>query len=377
DAPSRACQWKQDQAHPMKIGLLFTSHPDPATEPYPHQAVHQRTTNEVLEAEQLGFDSVWIAEHHFSNRYGILPDPFSYLAYLAAKTSRIKLSAGVMVVPLHHPLRIVENAAFIDILSNGRFQLGLGSGYRPYEFEGLGVDYEQRREMQEEAVPLILKGFHEKRVEAKGKYYNFTMGEGYEILPQPIQRPHPPFFMAAGTDRSIAYAARNGFGLMQSSLPSVETIAAHVAHYRRHMIEAKAPYNQNPAFGDVDVARMVYVAPTDEQAREESEAGIVRHMKSFLGGGNTGRYLGEVTEKYEESAFAYDTLAKTTLIHGSPETVIRRIEDFRKAGATSLMLHYPPYYGPERTVQMLRFFAKEVLPHVQRIEAQPHRVAAE
>ncbi|MDX2156472.1 MAG: LLM class flavin-dependent oxidoreductase [Hyphomicrobiaceae bacterium] len=361
----------------MKIGVLFTSHPDPATEPYPHHAVHERTTREVLEAEQLGFDSIWIAEHHFSNRYGILPDPFSYLCYLAGKTSRIKLSAGVMVVPLHHPLRIVENAAFVDILSNGRFQLGLGSGYRPYEFDGLGVDYEQRREMQEEAVPLILRGFHEKRVSASGRYYNFEIEDGYEILPRPVQQPHPPLFLAAGTERSMAYAARNGFGLMQSSLPSVETIAAHVAHYRRHMAEATAPLDRNPAFGEVDVARMVYVAPTDAKAREESEAGIVRHMKSFLGGGNTGRYLGEVTEKYDESAFAYDHLAKTTLLHGSPDTVIRRIEEFRRAGATSLMLHYPPYYGPERTLGMLRLFAKEVLPHVQRMAASPHRAAAE
>ena len=142
----------------MKIGILYTSHPDPATEPHPYHAVHARTTREVLEAEALGFDSIWIAEHHFSNKYGILPDPFSYLCYLAALTKRIKLCAGVMVVPLHHPMRIVENAAFIDILSNGRFQLGLGSGYRPYEFEGLGVDYEARRDMQEEAIPLILKG---------------------------------------------------------------------------------------------------------------------------------------------------------------------------------------------------------------------------
>ena len=67
----------------MEVGILFTSHPDPETEPYPHQAIHARTTEEILEAEALGFDSVWIAEHHFSNRYGILPDPFSYLAYLA------------------------------------------------------------------------------------------------------------------------------------------------------------------------------------------------------------------------------------------------------------------------------------------------------
>ena len=93
-----------------------------------------------------------------------------------------------MIVPLHHPLRIVENAAFVDILSNGRFQLGLGSGYRPYEFEGLGVDYEARREIQEEAIPLILKGFHEKRVSAQGKYYNFTARATTKCFRSPSRR---------------------------------------------------------------------------------------------------------------------------------------------------------------------------------------------
>ena len=192
----------------MKVGILFTSHPDPKSEPYPHQSIHQRVTREVLEAEKLGFDSVWIAEHHFSNSYGILPDPFSYLSYLAAKTTRIKLGAAVMVVPLHHPMRIVENAAFVDILSDGRFQLGLGSGYRPYEFEGLGIDYEARREIQQEAIPLILQGFHEKRINADGKHFNFSMDDQYEIFPQPLQQPHPPFYMGAGTNDSMAFAGR-------------------------------------------------------------------------------------------------------------------------------------------------------------------------
>jgi alkanesulfonate monooxygenase SsuD/methylene tetrahydromethanopterin reductase-like flavin-dependent oxidoreductase (luciferase family) len=352
----------------MKVGLLFTSHPDPITEPYPHQTIHARVTREVMEAEALGYDSVWIAEHHFSNKYGILPDPFSYLSYLAAKTTRIKLGAAVMVVPLHHPLRIVENAAFVDILSNGRFQLGLGSGYRPYEFEGLGIDYHERREIQEEAIPLILKGFHDKRVNADGRYFKVKMDHAYEILPQPIQRPHPPFYMGAGTDRSMAYAARHGFGLMQSSLPSLETIAQHIAHYRRHMPEASAPFNQNPAFGEIDLVRMVYVAPTDAKARDESEAGIVRHMKSFMTG--TGGYLGDVSEKQDESAFAYEHLSKTTILHGSPDTVIRRIEEFARIGVTSLMIHYPPYYGTERTLAMLRLFAKEVLPHVTKLKSK-------
>jgi len=360
----------------MKFGLLFTSHPDPKSEPYPHQAIHARVTREVIEAEELGFDSIWIAEHHFSNTYGVLPDPFTYLGYLAAKTSRIKLGAAVMVVPLHHPMRIVENAAFVDILSNGRFQLGLGSGYRPYEFEGLGIDFETRRERQAEAIPLILKGFHEKRMTAAGKHFNFSIDEDFEIFPQPIQQPHPPFYMGAGTENSMRLAAQSGFGLMQSSLSSVEKIGENVAFYRSHMGEAPAPLNQNPAFGEVDVVRMVYVAETDQKAKEESEYGITHHMKTFLSGGKkTAGYLGDVTEKDDESQFAYDHLAATTILHGSPDTVIRRIEEFRKVGTTSIMLHYPPYYGVQQTLDMLRLFAKEVMPHVQTKSAADSAVA--
>jgi alkanesulfonate monooxygenase SsuD/methylene tetrahydromethanopterin reductase-like flavin-dependent oxidoreductase (luciferase family) len=361
----------------MQVGVLYTSHPDPTTEPYPHRDVHARVTREILEIEQLGFDSIWIAEHHFSNRYGILPDPFSYLAYLAAKTSVIKLGAAVMVVPLHHPLRIVENAAFIDILSNGRFQLGMGSGYRPYEFEGLGISYEERREIQMEAIPLILDGFHKKQVTAKGKHFNFDVSGDWEIFPQPVQQPHPPLYLGAGSPGSIAAAARNGFGLMQSTLPSVTAIGEHIALYREHMKAAPPPLDRNPAFGDVDVCRMAFVAPTDAKAKELSEAGITRHMKSFMAGGSsTGGYLGDISDKSGDEQFAYDNLMDGTILHGSPDTVLRRIEDFKAVGTTSLMLHYPPYYGQERTLEMLRLFAKEVLPQVQAMDV-PRLVAAE
>ena len=361
----------------MQVGVLYTSHPDLKSDPHPHHGIHQRTTDEILEAEQLGFDSVWIAEHHFSNRYGIMPDPFSYLSYLAAKTSVIKLGAAVMVVPLHHPMRIVENAAFVDILSNGRFQLGMGSGYRPYEFDGLGISYEERRAIQAEAIPLILDGFHKKKVKAEGQYFNFDVTGEWEIYPQPVQQPHPPFYMGAGSNESIALAARNGFGLMQSTLPSFSVIGEHIEHYRRHMAEAQAPLNRNPAFGDADVCRMTFVAPTDAKARELSEEGITSHMKSFMAGGSkTGGYLGDISDKSNDDQFAYDNLETNTLLHGSPDTVLRKIEELKAVGTTSLMLHYPPYYGQARTLEMLRLFAKEVLPHVQAMDA-PRLLAAE
>ena len=93
----------------------------------------------------------------FSNEYGIMPDVFVYAGYLAALTKRIKIGTAVVTLPLANPLRVVENTAFVDILSNGRFALGLGSGYRKYEFDGFGVDFDGRRDIQEEALPLLLE----------------------------------------------------------------------------------------------------------------------------------------------------------------------------------------------------------------------------
>jgi alkanesulfonate monooxygenase SsuD/methylene tetrahydromethanopterin reductase-like flavin-dependent oxidoreductase (luciferase family) len=131
----------------MEFGILFTSHPNHATEPYPHRAVHARVTAEIEAADALGYDIAWVAEHHFSNQYGIMPDVFTYLGYLAARTSRIRLGTAVVTVPLYDPAGIVENMAFVDNLSNGRMVLGLGSGYRPYEFEGFGRDFDGRRDV--------------------------------------------------------------------------------------------------------------------------------------------------------------------------------------------------------------------------------------
>ena len=179
----------------MKFGVLVTSQPNLDVEPYPHRAVHARVTREIIEADRLGYDTAWIAEHHFSNQYGVLPDPFVYLGYLAPKTSRIGLGTAVMTLPLHNPMRIVENAAFVDILSDGRLSLGLGSGYRPYEYEGFGIPFDARHDIQEEAIPLILDAFHTRKVNHEGTHFQHQVEGDHEIYPVSVQQPHPPFYM--------------------------------------------------------------------------------------------------------------------------------------------------------------------------------------
>ena len=350
----------------MEFGILFTSHPNHASEPYPHQAVHARVTAEIEAADALGYDTAWVAEHHFSNQYGIMPDVFTYLGYLAARTRRIRLGTAVVTLPLYDPVRVVENMAFVDLLSNGRMVLGLGSGYRPYEFAGFGRDFDNRRDVQEEAIELILTLLHERRVQHKGAHFRARIEGEFEVFPVSRQQPHPPLFMAAGTERSMAYAARHGFGLMLSTLPSFETLGRQIAFYQRHCAEAPARLAANPAHRKVDIARWVYVADTDAEAKRDSEDGIIRHLTHFLGGATAG-YLGNVSEKDRATKLDYDELAATTLLHGSPDTVVRRLRALREAtGLTSLLLHYPPYYGHDKAMRSLRLFAERVMPELKR-----------
>jgi len=346
----------------MEFGILFTSHPNTEAEPYPHRDVHVRVTRQILRADELGYDYAWVAEHHFSNEYGIMPDVFVYAAYLAALTKRIKIGTAVVTLPLANPLRVAENTALVDILSNGRFALGLGSGYRKYEFDGFGVDFDTRRDIQEEALPLLLDLLHHKRVEHDGVHFRFTVSGQYELFPHALQVPHPPVFLAGATGRSISVAARMGLGLFLSSWTPFAELARQSASYRALLTEAPQALRANPAFGHVDVARWVYVAETDARAKHESEPGIMRNLAHF-GSGHTSGYLGTVSQDVGAAPRDYDALARDIILHGSPATVIAKIEELQSmAHNASIMLHFPPWYGAEKALASLELFAREVMP---------------
>ena len=301
----------------MEFGILFTSHPNTEAEPYPHRDVHRRVTQQIVRADQLGFDYAWIAEHHFSNEYGIMPDVFVYAGYLAALTKRIKIGTAAVTLPLANPLRVVENTAFVDILSNGRFALGLGSGYRKYEFDGFGVDFDGRRDLQEEALPLVLELLQRKRIDHHGRHFSFKVDGAYEVFPHALQEPHPPIFLAGATERSIGTAARMGLGLFLSSWTPFDELARQSAYYRALLVETPPSLCANPARGHVDVARWVYVAETDAKAKSDSEAGIMRNLAHF-GSGHASGYLGTVGATMRD----YDTL---TRIAGHRDRQDRRV----------------------------------------------------
>ena len=267
----------------------------------------------------------------------------------------------MVTLPLANPLRVAENTAFVDILSQGRFALGLGSGYRKYEFDGFGIDFDTRRDIQEEALPLLLELFHYKRVDHQGDRFSLKVDGQYEVFPQALQQPHPPIFLAGATDRSVGMAARMGLGLFLSSWTPFAELARQSAGYRALLTETPQALRANPARGHVDVARWVYVAETDVKAKRDSEAGIMRNLAHF-GSGHASGYLGTVGATPRD----YDALNRDIILHGSPATVIAKIEELQAmARNASIMLHFPPWYGAEKALASLELFAAEVVPKFQ------------
>jgi alkanesulfonate monooxygenase SsuD/methylene tetrahydromethanopterin reductase-like flavin-dependent oxidoreductase (luciferase family) len=178
-----------------------------------HKAEHE-IIGEQMElmraAEDLGFDSIWPAEHHFTE-YGYCASPALSLAAIAAQTRRIRLGTGVVVLPLNHPLRVAEDYAFLDHLSDGRVDLGVGRGYQPLEFQRYGVEQTTTREQFDEALQVIRQAWTDGQVDFAGRHFHF---DGVPIRPRPVQQPHPPIWMAALSQETFELAGRYGLNTL-------------------------------------------------------------------------------------------------------------------------------------------------------------------
>ena len=186
-------------------------------------------------AEQLGYDSIWLAEHLFST-YGVVTSTQVLAAAVAQRTSRIRIGTAVVVIPFNHPLRTASDFALIDVLSHGRLDFGVGRAYQPHEFVGLGVPMETSREMFEEGLDIVIKAWTNETVRHEGKFWNIP--EAVELLPKPVQQPHPPIWQASISPESFAVAARRGWNLQMATpftyrtyreqwMPKLEESLAH------------------------------------------------------------------------------------------------------------------------------------------------------
>jgi alkanesulfonate monooxygenase SsuD/methylene tetrahydromethanopterin reductase-like flavin-dependent oxidoreductase (luciferase family) len=271
--------------------------------------------DQIVLAEELGFDTFFVAEHHF-HQYGVVPSPPALLGAAAARTRRIGLGVAVAVLPFHHPLVAAEEYALLDQLSGGRLALGVGSGYLRHEFEGFGIDPSEKRARFEEAVDIMLRAWTGEPVTCRG----FHHLDGARIAVTPVQRPHPPLWTAILRPEAAWHVGRQGRDVMLIPYATSATIAdlgEVIGEFRR----GRAESGTGP--GDAAVAIHTYVADRPDQARPEAEEALDRYVRTRL---------------YARQR-SYDELEQAGLIlFGDPEAVGRGVERLAALGVTHLLI---------------------------------------
>ncbi|HWT10116.1 MAG TPA: LLM class flavin-dependent oxidoreductase [Roseomonas sp.] len=176
--------------------------------------VLRAAVEQTVAADQAGFDAAWYAEHHFSN-YGLCPSPLMMVAHMAGLTKRIRLGSAVCVLPMYHPARLLAEAGFCDAISNGRLELGIGSGYQNFEFERFGVKIEEAPAIFNEFLDVLQTGLTQKGFSYEGKHIHLPLTS---ISMRTVQKPRPPIWIATGNPETQARGIREGHSLFVTAL---------------------------------------------------------------------------------------------------------------------------------------------------------------
>jgi alkanesulfonate monooxygenase SsuD/methylene tetrahydromethanopterin reductase-like flavin-dependent oxidoreductase (luciferase family) len=173
-------------------------------------AVYARALERIEIMDKSGFDAVWLAEHHFSS-FSVCPSVHMMGTLAAARTTRLRIGTGVSLAPFYHPLRLAEEVALLDVLSGGRVNWGAGRGFARVEFENFGVPPDESTSRFRETVEIVLRAWTTEKLSFAGKHFHF---EDVEVLPKPLQQPHPPVWMAATSEPALDWAAGRGFSIL-------------------------------------------------------------------------------------------------------------------------------------------------------------------
>ena len=263
----------------MKFSLFDTTSWPYGDRPSDYEATRaaelfEQHLKEYAAAETLGYDTIFLAEHHFSP-YNLTPNPFLMLAAIAQRTSTIRMGVMISVLTFHNPVQFAEEVAMMDLLSNGRLEVGIGRGVDEQEFLKLGMRYEEARDRFEEALDLILRLWKDENVEHTGKF--FQLGSAATLWPRPLQQPAPPIWVAALSDPTLKWAGSKGYGMSSAFLPAPLT-RTRFELYR----EAAAAAGHRVGPENTAMLRFVHVADDHDQAVAEASEGLADLFKLFI-----------------------------------------------------------------------------------------------
>ncbi len=325
----------------------------------------------VKQADEMGLDSVWLGEMHFNPNRSVLSAPIVVACSIATRTERLKVGMAVQVLPLIHPLRLAEEAATVDQISEGRFEYGVGRSGNVRAYEAMGIPYDESPARFQEALEIILEAWKGETFSYHGKFNHI---ENATLSPLPYQKPHPPVRLASTTEDSFARVGRLGFPIFLSMRGmDVQDLEANLKDYHGAWKEA----GHQGESGDISVRFPMYIGLTEEEAvedpRESIEAYFTRMRRRYeerqsedsLGGG-----LGERAEMRRRRAeqlakMSYEEILETKVIVGTPDRVIDKLTQFQETlGLTGFTAELNPggLLPPEAVQRSLRLLTQEVMP---------------
>ena len=318
----------------------------------------EESFNQVEASERLGIDSVWLAEHHFSPDRSVLASPLVIASSIATRTSRIRIGLAVQVLPLTNPLRVAEEAATVDHISEGRFDFGIGrSGLTKY-YQGYNVDYSESRGRFFEALEVIMKAWGEESFSHKGEYYDY---EDVVVVPKPLQKPYPPTRVAVASADTFPLVGSLGHPIFISANTAIPQLQERLEQYRNAW---RAAGHSGP--GDVTLRIPAYVAETTEKARSEPEASTMHAIEYGARELTLTAASEEVAERLRAAASVpYDEILRRRVMYGTPDAVVERLHEYQQTLGISgvvLEMNYGGQVPYDRVVNSTRLLAEKVMP---------------
>jgi alkanesulfonate monooxygenase SsuD/methylene tetrahydromethanopterin reductase-like flavin-dependent oxidoreductase (luciferase family) len=293
----------------MKFGILqFFSWPDRRVA---MPTVYERALQRIEIMDRGGYDAVWLTEHHF-NDYSVCPSIPVIGAYAAARTKRLHIATGVTLAAFYHPLRLAEEIALLDILSGGRVYWGAGRGFDPREFKTFGMTPEESYPRFQESVEVVMSAWRNQRITYQGKYFSC---ENVEVLPKPLQQPHPPMWVAAYSPTAIEWAAKQGYSIMLDPHSPSSELGERMKTYRAllaqhgHRVEGRV----------IPTVRLVAIAPTDSEAVAMAREGARWMLRTYVNPKGERGDSDNMIQRYIDFM----------VIHGSADRVVDKIAELR------------------------------------------------
>jgi alkanesulfonate monooxygenase SsuD/methylene tetrahydromethanopterin reductase-like flavin-dependent oxidoreductase (luciferase family) len=305
---------------------------------------HSAMLEQAEYADRAGLDSIWLTEHHFVDD-GYLSAVMPALAVIAARTRRASIGTYVLLAPFYHPLRLAEDAAFIDVISNGRLRLGIGLGYRAEEFDGFQISIKERLGRTLDTIEILKRAWTGEPFSFEGKYFSFRDAQ---VLPRPVSKPHPELLWGGMNAQAIRRGAKLGLSF------ACNLGRREVEIYRDTLREL----GRDPEKYNIVNNRVVYIADSEEQAWKEIEQAAMYQAALY------GKWLSAAAEGGTSPIRSDAERIRRNAILGTPAQVAERLAKiFDSTPMTELILATQlPGLAPRRALRSLERFAMEVLP---------------